>query len=116
MDDLIDWPEKPVEIFEGDALDYLRAVYQGRIRAEDSRMRAASIAIGYERPSLKAMALVHTEGDLAERLERAIERSQKRSQSVINQRPMLIEAEPIKDPEAPKPKSVSRSFRLLRRI
>ena len=39
MDDLIDWPEKPVEIFEGDALDYLRAVYQGRIRAEHSRMR-----------------------------------------------------------------------------
>jgi hypothetical protein len=34
---------------EGDALDYLRAVYQGKIRAEHSRMGAASIATGYER-------------------------------------------------------------------
>jgi len=29
MGDLIDWPEGEVEVFEGDALEYLQSIYQG---------------------------------------------------------------------------------------
>src|SRR5262245_47520982 len=39
------------------------------------RMRAASMAIPFERPALKAHALMVAEGDFAKRLEAAIERS-----------------------------------------
>ena len=58
-----------------DALTFLKAVYQHPKVPLPVRMRAAAIAIEYERPSLKAMALVVDGGDFAQRLEAAIERS-----------------------------------------
>jgi len=56
------------------SLDYLQAVYRGQIRAEPSRMRAAIAALQFEHPKLAVQAILPM-GDLAERLDRAIERS-----------------------------------------
>jgi hypothetical protein len=62
------------QVFEGDAHGYLEAVYQGKMKPDYARMKAAQVAIEYERPTLKATAIIQG-GDIAERLERAIERS-----------------------------------------
>ena len=63
------------EVFEGNALDYLQGVYQGRLRFEPHRFRAANAALAFESPKLTAMAVIHPDGDIAERLEKAIQRS-----------------------------------------
>ena len=76
MGDLIDWPEGEVEVFEGDALEYLQSIYQGRIKYDAYRFRAANAAVPYERPKLAVAAILHPDGSFAERLEKAISRSQ----------------------------------------
>jgi hypothetical protein len=58
-----------------DALAFLRAVYQCRTVPLPVRMKAASIAIEYERPRLAVTALVDGR-DFRAKLERAIERSE----------------------------------------
>ena len=63
------------EIFEGNALDYLQGIYQGRIEFDPHRFRAANAALAFESPKLAVAAVIHPDGDLAERLERAIARS-----------------------------------------
>jgi hypothetical protein len=50
----------------------MRSVYQDPVQSTHVRMRAAAIAIEYERPALKAMAVVIGGSDFALRLERAI--------------------------------------------
>jgi hypothetical protein len=89
----VDTPEPPVP---EDALDYLRQVYRGTIEADPWRLKAASIAIEYERPRLAVIARVGD--DFAERLGRCIERSQK----VVNgsAKPPVIEAAPRGEPQA----------------
>ena len=57
-----------------DALGYLRQVYRNPLESTHVRMRAAAIAIEYERPRLAVVAQVSGE-DFADRLNRAIERS-----------------------------------------
>jgi hypothetical protein len=64
------------EIFEGSALDYLQGVYRGRLRFDAHRFRAANAALAFESPKLAVANIIHHEGDLADRLMRAIERSQ----------------------------------------
>jgi hypothetical protein len=59
----------------GDALTFLRSVYQNPSIALPVRMRAAIEALPFERPSLKATAALVMGGDFADRLEKAIERS-----------------------------------------
>jgi hypothetical protein len=81
------------EVFDGDAHGYLEAVYQGRLPPDYARMKAASIAIEYERPTLKATAIIQG-GDIAERLERAIERSNGGRLTG----PTIIEAQPESHP------------------
>jgi hypothetical protein len=66
--------EPTIEAVE-DAHSLLKSVYQNPAVPLSVRMKAASIAIEYERPSLKATAIVPMGGDFAARLERAIERS-----------------------------------------
>jgi hypothetical protein len=78
------------EIFEGDALEYLQKVYQGRIKYDAYRFRAANAAVPYERPKLAVAAVIHPDGSFAERLERAITRSQSP--------PKLIEHQPSVEP------------------
>jgi hypothetical protein len=56
------------------AHDYLKKVYQDPTKETWVRMRAASIAIEFELPKLKAAAILYS-GDFASRLELAIERS-----------------------------------------
>ena len=57
-------------------LDFLRAVYLNEAIPLPMRMRAAVEAAPYIHPKLSATAILEA-GDLAERLERAIERSGK---------------------------------------
>src|SRR6266446_5931290 len=56
------------------SLDYLQAVYRGQIRPEPSRMRAAIAALQFEHFKLGVSVTIDG-GDLAERLDKAIERS-----------------------------------------
>jgi hypothetical protein len=42
-----------------DALDYLQAIYRGQIRADPTRMRAANMALPYERPKLSVATVNH---------------------------------------------------------
>jgi hypothetical protein len=59
-----------------DALDYLRSIYQNPLESTYVRMRAAATALPFERPKLSTAVQVHVDGSFAERLERAISRSQ----------------------------------------
>jgi hypothetical protein len=68
-----------------DALAYLRQVYRDPLENTHVRMRAAQIAIEYERPRLAVTAVLSGE-DYADRLERAIAAS--------GVRPKMIEASP----------------------
>jgi hypothetical protein len=44
--------------FNGDAHEYLQAIYRGEIAADQAqRMQAASKAVGYEKPALAAVAV-----------------------------------------------------------
>ena len=64
------------ETIEGeDALALLQAIYRNPEVALGVRMRAASIAIPFESPKLVVTTILD-EGDLADRLERAILRNQ----------------------------------------
>jgi hypothetical protein len=63
------------QVFDGSALDYLQGVYQGRLRFEPHRFRAANAALPFESPKLAVAAVIHPDGDIAARLERAIARA-----------------------------------------
>ena len=73
-----------------DALDYLRSVYNDPLETTFTRIRAAQIAIEYERPRLAVTALINGEA-FAQQLDRAVARSR-----------MVIEAKAIVEP-TPKP-------------
>lgn len=90
---LIEYKEdEPVVFFNGSALDYLQAIYQGRIEPDFTRMRAASIALPFESPKLQATATVRFDLDFAAKLERAMVRSAKHR---------LIPNSPLDRPAAP---------------
>ncbi len=58
------------------ALDYLQDIYKGRRQVDPVRMRAASIALPFEKPKLTAIATSSMDGaSFAAMLDRAIERS-----------------------------------------
>ena len=77
-----------------DALTFLRSVYQNETVPLPVRMRAAAIAIEYERPRLAMTALID-EASFAARLDKAIVRSEKvRNGEVIMNGTKLIEAKP----------------------
>ena len=74
-----------------DALDYLRQVYRDPLECTHVRLKAACIAIEYERPRLAVIASIGGD-DFAERLGRCIERSTKarpviEAQPVVNHKP-----------------------------
>ena len=74
-----------------EALDYLRSVYRNPLECTHVRLKAACIAIEYERPRLAVIASIGGD-DFAERLGRCIERSTKarpviEAQPVVNHKP-----------------------------
>jgi len=77
-----------------DALGYLQSVYNNPMEPTSVRMRAASVALEFERPRLAVTAVLGSD-DFAERLDRAIARS--------GAAPKIIEARPITDDEQPLP-------------
>jgi hypothetical protein len=79
---------KPIIEAAEDAHSFLRAIYQNPNVPLPVRMKAATIAIEYERPSLKATAIIHPNGSFAERLEKAISRSQAPPKLIEHQPPV----------------------------
>ena len=57
------------------SLEFLQAIYRSATQPMARRLKAASIAIGYESPKLAVTAVVDGSDSLAARLNRAIERS-----------------------------------------
>jgi hypothetical protein len=60
-----------------DALSFMKAVYLNKSLPLPVRIRAAEAALPFEKPKLSATALLHAEGDFADRLQRCIERSER---------------------------------------
>jgi hypothetical protein len=79
-------PAQPIVETVEDAHAFLRAVYQNPDVPLAVRMKAAAIAIEYERPTLRAVAVLPPGGDFAKRLELAIERSSRPPMKVIEAR------------------------------
>jgi hypothetical protein len=71
-DELKEWlrPLSP-----SDALDYLRKVYNNELESTHTRMRAAAIAIEYERPRLAVTASI-TANNFQEIIERRMKRAE----------------------------------------
>jgi hypothetical protein len=59
--------EAPVPASDWDALGYLQAIYQGRAEPDAPRMRAAAMALPFERPKLAVIAQIGP--GFAERME-----------------------------------------------
>src|SRR6516165_2967708 len=90
---LIEYKEdEPVVSFNSTAIDYLQAIYQGRIEPDFTRMRAASLALPFESPKLQATASVRFDLDFGAKLDWAILRSAKHR---------LIPNAPLDQPAAP---------------
>jgi hypothetical protein len=79
---------------EDDSLEFLKAVYRNPEVPLFTRMKAAGIAIEYERPKLAATMIVNG-GDFAAKLDRAIARSQSVNQ--IEAKPKVISEKLISD-------------------
>jgi hypothetical protein len=79
-------------------------------------MKAAEIAVEYVHPTFKATAIVHAYGSFAERLERAISRSQSPAPTRIENKGPMLEAKLIEPgPPAPRPKAASSNGFVSRR-
>jgi hypothetical protein len=84
---------------EATSLDLLQAVYRNPQLSLHVRMRAASLAIPFEHPKLSAAQLVHYDGTWAERLDKAVARSE--AARVVNgagSKPRVIEHQPQPKP------------------
>jgi hypothetical protein len=71
-----------------DALTYLQAIYRGKVQADPTRMRAANMALPYERPKLSvAVTTSHRGmGDMLERRNAAMQA--KRLADPVPERPV----------------------------
>ena len=99
--DVIDIHEPDEVLPDIDAHGYLIGVYRGTIKANGSRLRAAIAALAFEKPKLQAV-VVGNGGDLVERLESALQASQKVQADQRRLNPMkTIEATPIDAGEPP---------------
>jgi hypothetical protein len=93
--------EELIELAPGEiSLDLLRRVYRSTQQPMSLRMRAAIEALPFEVPKLGVTANVVVDGSFAERLERALERSQ--SQPMLNG-PKTIEHELVTSSDLKKP-------------
>ena len=81
---------------DGDGLDLLQAVYHSPDQPLHTRMRAAALALPFERPKLAALAVYRDGGDFADRLEAATKRSR-----AVQRQPLTLEAQAL--PAGPEP-------------
>jgi hypothetical protein len=93
-----------------DALGYLQSVYNNPMEPTSVRMRAASVALEFERPRLAVTALVDG-GDFAERLDRALERSASPTKVIEHAPARKVELPPM----GPAPRPMSAPFAQLER-
>lgn len=82
---------------ELDAHNFLRATYLNQDLPVGTRMRAATVAIQFERPKLAAMEVHHHRGDLGDRLDRAIAKHE--ALKLARGQGLLIEGKVIKEEE-----------------
>jgi hypothetical protein len=96
----------PVIPKDGDSLDLLRAIYQDPKQPLGTRMRAASVAIKYERPALAVT--VQTSGDtFANRMEQAWHRRVERRQLKLIEGTVDQSVEPQGEPSKLAPDQAS---------
>jgi glycosyltransferase A (GT-A) superfamily protein (DUF2064 family) len=89
---MMDEPPPPLEV--DSSLELLRAVYRNPSLALPVRMRAAVAALPFEQPKLQATAITHYDGDFADRLDRALERSAAQPMKVIEAKPVEPQVTP----------------------
>jgi hypothetical protein len=76
------------------SLDFHQAVYRNPTLPIPTRQRSAIAALQFEHPKLAVTAVI-SEGSFADRLDKAVERSNKaRNGQIIVNGPKLIEAQP----------------------
>lgn len=93
--------EAEAQLMNGvDALGFLRTVYRDPLQPTGVRLRAAQIAIEYERPRLAMTALIDG-ADFRSRLDRAIARS--KSTKLIEHSPAVTKAAVDHRPTPPVP-------------
>ena len=99
-----------------DALAFLKQVYQDPLENTHVRMRAAAIAIEYERPRLAVLATIGGQ-DYADRLELAIKNSGRGPKMIEAQpQPVPTQVEQVAEPaQVAEPKPEPRSF-ISRRV
>jgi hypothetical protein len=85
-------PGPAPEMEPGDALDYLRGVYQGKIAGEAVRMKAAIAALPFERPKLAVIANVTSFADQLEAVSRQL------GQSPVIDAPRALAAPEVLEP------------------
>jgi len=79
-----------------DALEYLQSVYRNPLEPTSVRMRAATQALPFEKPILKA-SITFDGGDFADRLARATERSGRVMEMIDHQPTKIIEQSSMPD-------------------
>jgi hypothetical protein len=65
------------------AIQLLQSIYRNKLMPLPIRMRAASLALPFEQPKLSAIAYLADAHGFAAALDRAIERSEKRSEMKV---------------------------------
>jgi hypothetical protein len=82
--------DEPEALPEGyDALMYLQAIYRGKVRADPTRMRAANMALPYERPKLSVAVTTNHRG-MGDQIDAARAKYQAKQSAIVAQREQAV--------------------------